>query len=170
MIRGWLRRNKDGSHTLVAPARGQEPARKETREPLPDPHPDVVPDDQLGPGLTTDRDCECLNEHKENGQQKCYLVLTAEERAKGFVRPLRRSYTHLQCGGSTRMGSALCETYARDPSFYGGTFCARCGKHFQLKTYAVWQGVTTKIKQMPDRTEGYGYAFVWDEDGEGVGS
>lgn len=31
---------------------------------------------------------------KANGQQEGYVVLSAEERAKGFVKPLRRSYLH----------------------------------------------------------------------------
>jgi hypothetical protein len=35
---------------------------------------------------------------KPNGQQKGYVVLSAEERAKGFVRPVRRSYIHSKCG------------------------------------------------------------------------
>lgn len=30
-------------------------------------------------------------------QAKVYLVLSEEERAKGFVRPLRRSYVHVGC-------------------------------------------------------------------------
>lgn len=32
---------------------------------------------------------------KPNGQQVDYLVLTDEERAKGFVEPVRRSYVHV---------------------------------------------------------------------------
>ncbi len=32
---------------------------------------------------------------KANGQQQDYVVLTPEERAKGFVRPVRRSYQHV---------------------------------------------------------------------------
>ena len=31
---------------------------------------------------------------KGNGQQKGYVVLSAEERARGFVRPVRRTYVH----------------------------------------------------------------------------
>lgn len=34
-------------------------------------------------------------ELKPNGQQKDYVVLSAEERSKGFVRPVRRSYRHV---------------------------------------------------------------------------
>lgn len=34
-------------------------------------------------------------ELKASGQQKGYVVLSAEERAKGFVRPVRLSYQHV---------------------------------------------------------------------------
>lgn len=67
-----------------------------------------------------------------DGQQKGYVVLSAEERAKGFVRPVRQSYIHKPCGVVTHMGLALAETYARDPEFYSGTFCCGCGKHFPV--------------------------------------
>ena len=82
--------------------------------------------------LTTDRNDPDLYVKESNGQNKKYLVLSEEERAKGFVRPVYRKYVHLKCGGATSMGLALCETYARDPSFYGATFCAICGSHFPL--------------------------------------
>lgn len=72
---------------------------------------------------------------RENGQQRGYVVLTAAERAKGFVKPVRRSYVHRTCGGQTSMGNALAETYARDPSFYSGTFCVGCGSHFPLDQF-----------------------------------
>lgn len=76
----------------------------------------------------TDDHCEL----KENGQQKGYVVLSEEERAKGFVRPVRSTYFHSKCGGTTTMGRALAETYARDPAFYSGTFCCNCGNHFPV--------------------------------------
>jgi hypothetical protein len=72
-------------------------------------------------------------EHLEllsNGQQKGYVVLSDAERARGFVRPVRRTYVHEKCGVATTMGTALAETYARDPKFYSGTFCCGCGTHF----------------------------------------
>jgi hypothetical protein len=76
------------------------------------------------------------DDHREidptTGMQKAYVVLSAEERAKGFVRPVRRSYKHLKCGGVTTMGFALAETYARAPGFYSGTFCATCRDHFAV--------------------------------------
>ena len=90
-------------------------------------------------------------EHRElkpNGQQRDYVVLSAEERAKGFVRPVRRTYVHEKCGVATTMAQSIAETYARDPSFYSGTLCVGCGKHFPV---------------------GEDGDFVWD-DGSKVGS
>jgi len=78
-------------------------------------------------------------ELKENGQQKGYVVLCPEERAKGYVRPYRERYKHIKCGTVTQMGPAIAETYARDPKFYSGTFCVGCGKHFPLSEF-VWDG------------------------------
>ncbi len=131
-------------------------------------------------------------------QHEVYLVLSEEERAKGFVRPLRRAYRHVGiagpqnalreltasehdrfdrfgyvryeeypegssalgrfwtqqdldkigagCGSVSTMGLALCETYARQPHFYGATYCVSCSMHLPVDE------------------------FVWDEDGERVGS
>jgi hypothetical protein len=74
------------------------------------------------------------------GQHRDYWVLSASERAKGFVRPVRRSYRHLTCGSVTTMGTALAETYARDPKFYGATFCCACGSHLPVGEHGefVW--------------------------------
>lgn len=84
---------------------------------------------------------------KENGQQQGYVVLSAEERAKGFVRPVRRSYVHLKCGVVTTMGQSLAETYAREPGFYSGTFCCGCRSHFPVGEAGefVWDGTTEKV-------------------------
>jgi len=71
-------------------------------------------------------------ELKPNGQQKDYVVLSAAERARGFVRPVRRTYVHQKCGVATTMGQSIAETYARDPHFYSGTFCVGCGSHFPV--------------------------------------
>lgn len=89
-------------------------------------------------------------DHRElqpNGQQKGYMVLSAEERAKGFVRPVRQAYVHDKCGGVTTMGLALAETYARDPSFYSGTFCAVCRSHFPVGADGefTWDGTSEKV-------------------------
>ena len=83
-------------------------------------------------GTTSDPNDPCIQETTPDGQQACYLVLSDEERAKGFVRPVRTSYVHLPCGTVTTMGLAIAETYARDPRFYGGTFCVACRDHFPV--------------------------------------
>lgn len=76
------------------------------------------------------------SDHREidpkTGMQKAYIVLSAEERAKGFVRPVRRSYIHLKCRDMTTMGQSIAETYARQPDFYSGTFCVNCKSHFPV--------------------------------------
>jgi hypothetical protein len=83
-------------------------------------------------GVTTDPSDPRLTHGPENEpheQADTYLVLSDEERAKGFVQPLRLSYWHTTCGKITTMGKAIAETYARDPSFYGATYCAHCRMH-----------------------------------------
>lgn len=144
--------------------------------------------------LTTDPESPCLKEVKEDGQNECYLVLSEEEIAKGFVRPVRRTYRHVGipgpkfdlreltteeherfdqfkyvkfekypedaknglgrywtqeqldsigkgCGQTTTMGQSIAETYARNPSFYGSTFCCGCGKHLRVGEHGefVWE-------------------------------
>lgn len=106
--------------------------------------------------LTTDPSDPRLDRGADSGpgpQNEAYLVLSEEERAKGFVRPVRRAYVHQRgtedrraCGTVTRMSLALCETYARDPKFYGATHCVGCQMHLPVDQ------------------------FDWDEDGEVVGS
>lgn len=90
--------------------------------------------------VTDDRDDPRLSNIEPGGQQEAYLVLSDDERAKGFVRPLRHSYIHEKCGTVTTMGGAIAETYAREPSFYGGTFCVGCGDHFPVGEHGefVW--------------------------------
>lgn len=79
-------------------------------------------------------------------QAEVYLVLSDEELAKGFVRPYRDTYRHTKCGLETRMGQKLSETYARDPKFYGATYCVGCLAHFPVSE------------------------FTWTADGQVVGS
>ena len=87
-------------------------------------------------------------DHREidskTGQQKGYLVLTAQERAKGFVRPVRDKYVHLTCGAVTKMACDIAETYARQPDFYTGTFCIACRKHLPLNEF-VWDGTNERV-------------------------
>ena len=131
------------------------------------------------------------------GLQKGYVVLSAEERAKGFVAPVRRTYLHAGlrptgktrpltpdeqkryadmdyvlyeeyadkdssaagrfwtqaqlnsgCHHTTTMNLALAETYARDPKFYGATFCSVCKNHYPVDEF-VWQGTDQRVGSMP---------------------
>lgn len=141
--------------------------------------------------LTTDPTDPRLERDQQNptGQHGTYLILSEDERAKGFVRPVRDSYRHVgqtpknplrdltpdeherydqygyvkfeaypesessvvgrfwtteqlrgsACGTVTTMGRALAETYARDPHFYGATFCVHCNRHLPVAEF-VWDG------------------------------
>jgi hypothetical protein len=53
------------------------------------------------------------------------------------------------CRTVTTMGQAIAETYAREPRFYGGTFCCGCGTHLPV---------------------GESGEFVWEPDGSRVGT
>jgi hypothetical protein len=144
--------------------------------------------------LTTDRNDPRLThgvDAEPVPQADAYLVLSEEERAKGFVRPVRYSYRHvgdrpkhptrdltpeederfngvvddrepwvafepypegsasigrfwtakalatMGCGQVTTMAAGLAETYAREPRFYGATYCATCRKHLPIAEF-VW--------------------------------
>lgn len=67
-----------------------------------------------------------------DGQKKDHWVLPSEQRALGFVRPVRRSYIHSKCRVKTSMPLAIAETYARQPDYYGRTFCCGCGNYFPV--------------------------------------
>lgn len=112
-------------------------------------------DDPDDPRLTHGADSEPVP------QAEVYLVLSAAERAKGFVRPVRRVYIHVGpgghevdpedpakhgrtgagCGRATTMSVELAETYARDPKFYGATYCVGCHKHLRIAEF-VWEDGT----------------------------
>ncbi len=149
----------------------------------------------LTPGLTADpADPEVVRATDHRGdleptpQHKKYLVLSEEERAKGYIRPVRRSYVHVGppaptyptraltaeeearyegmyvlfepypegahgsaigrywkqdqldaagkgCRTRTTMSDAIAETYARNPGFYGFTYCVGCGKHLPVADF-----------------------------------
>lgn len=111
---------------------------------------DVHPDLRQPPRTTLTDGRQIYPEHRNlrpDGMQNDYVVLAEEERAKGFVRPVRRYYVHLKCGGVTTMGQTLAETYARDPKFYSGTFCCHCAAHFPVgeKGEFVWPGTDERV-------------------------
>ena len=100
-------------------------------------------------GLTADPNDPCLGHGADEipvPQQQVYLILSEEERKKGFVRPYRNKYLHSVCGAETVMGRELSETYARNPGFYGATYCVYCRKHRPVSE------------------------FTWSLDGKAVGS
>lgn len=90
--------------------------------------------DRVEPGMTTDPNDPRLRQPNEGDQRQhaVHLVLSQEERAKGYVRPLRTRYCHDTCGGVTRMPVPIAETYARQPDYYGRTFCTTCGDYFPV--------------------------------------
>jgi hypothetical protein len=86
---------------------------------------------------------------KSTKQHADHWVLPPEDRAKGFVRPLRASYKHEKCGTVTNMPKPIAETYARQPGYYGSTFCACCACYLPV---------------------GLNGEFVWLDDGKKVGA
>ena len=64
-----------------------------------------------------------------------------------------RFWTHAQldalggCGTTTKMGRALSETYAREPSYYGSTFCHTCDDHLPVGEGGefVWEGTDERV-------------------------
>ncbi len=107
--------------------------------------------------LTTDPEDSRLDEvDPTTGLAKAYIVLTEEERAKGFVRPLRKTYVHRftydgspvpgvitpimaedlgGCGAATTMATAIAETFASDPDYYYATYCSGCRTHLSVKEF-----------------------------------
>lgn len=77
-------------------------------------------------------------------QQDAYLILPESERKKGFIRPYRDRYVHNLCGTETIMGRELSETYARNPKFYGATYCVRCQMHRPLSEF-MWSADNTIV-------------------------
>ncbi len=150
-------------------------------------------------GITSDRGDSGINKPGPDGMNESYLVLSEDERAKGFVRPVRRSYVHVGiagpqhplldltpkqrerydgrgyvkfeaypegsnaigrywtqkdldqvgkgCGTLTTMGQAIAETYAREPHFYGATFCCGCHTHLPVGKDGefVWDGTNVRV-------------------------
>jgi hypothetical protein len=150
--------------------------------------------------LTTDPNDPALGrgvDAQPREQNEKYLVLSEEERRRGFVRPVRRSYTHVGpapskyplrdltddeqaryaqfnyvkfeaypeseapvtgrywtqaeldkigkgCGTVTTMAQDIAETYARDPKFYGSTYCMACRRHLLVAEF-VWEHTDIRL-------------------------
>lgn len=111
----------------------------------------TTPPERFDPnGITSDpRDPRLTRGVNEQpvAQSEVYLVLPEEAREEEeYVRPLRTSYKHSTCGGTTTMAKPIAQTYARNPKFYGATYCCTCRMHLPVGE------------------------FVWSDDGETVGS
>jgi hypothetical protein len=123
----------------------QRAERNEMANEVPQNIPTSVP--SLTRGLTTDPSDPRLThgvDAEPVGQAAAYLVLSEEEIAKGFVRPVRRSYMHRNCGVVTTMNLRIAETYARNPKFYGATYCTGCNQHLPVEQF-VWDGTNEVV-------------------------
>lgn len=86
-------------------------------------------------------------ERLPDGQHVDHWILSDEERAKGFVRPVRRAYIHTKCGVVTTMPLKIAETYAARPGFYGSTFCCGCSEYYPVGEFGhfYWEGTDEKV-------------------------
>lgn len=82
-------------------------------------------------------------EKRDDGQYERHPTTDDGE----FVQPVRSSYVHDECDGTTTMGTKLAESFARDPHQYGKTFCAVCGDYFSLDEF-VWHGTDQRLDQV----------------------
>lgn len=116
----------------------EEGAMSEHIQPNPERFRKIV-DDHLPPKTMLADGSPVTDDHREidpyTGMQKAYVVLSEDERSKGFVRPVRTSYVHDKCGVVTTMGRRIAETYARDPEFYSATYCVGCKDHFPVEEF-----------------------------------
>lgn len=86
--------------------------------------------------------CGKPKENQEPGEDWVCCMPTHDGECIGFG----RKQDMRGCGTVTTMGRALSETYARDPTFYGATFCVACNRHLPVGE------------------------FVWTADGQRIGS
>lgn len=182
---GWAGKARFHVALVIEPIPELKPA------PEPDPNrPGVVATDGIDPDYAGGGAPKGIN--PATGQHESYWTLSEEERAKGFIRPVRRGYRHVGkqptyetrpltedeqrdnagrdyvayekhpedssivgrfwtqarldsgCGASTTMALAIAETFARDLSFYGSTFCTQCGDHFPVDEFA-WDGTDERV-------------------------
>ena len=91
------------------------------------------------------------NEKLPDGQAKSHWVLPVDEIALGFTRPLRSSYIHDVCGAATYVPLSVAKTYARDPHFYGRTFCARCRNYYPVGEDGEFHWLDSEGNTLPDK-------------------
>lgn len=84
----------------------------------------------------------CVGEPDHSGPCTGWSPVTQEKLDR-----LRRTGFLGGCGAATTMNQAIAETYARDPKFYGATFCCGCRTHLPVGPYGefVWDGTDEKV-------------------------
>lgn len=140
---------------------------------------------------TSDRNDPGLSKIRPDGQQEAYYVLPEEERAKGYVRPLRLTYTHVGLARPANLRPLTEEEAERYPQYdwfepYGDDRSPVRGRFYRETDFKGCGAATT---MGPTIAETYARApktyggtfcvhcrnhfpveqFVW-EDGERVGS
>lgn len=48
------------------------------------------------------------------------------------------------CGTVTTIAQSIAETYARQPGYYGSTFCCHCNTHLPVDEF-VWDGTSERV-------------------------
>lgn len=82
-------------------------------------------------------------DRREDGQFERHPTTDEGE----FVQPVRSRYDHVDgCGRTTRMGSDLAESFARDPGQYGKTFCSSCSDYYPLDEF-TWTGTDIRLDE-----------------------
>lgn len=59
-------------------------------------------------------------------------------------RPLRDTYRHRACGASTTITHAEAQIFARFPTFFDVTYCARCRANLPVREF-VWSGTLIPV-------------------------
>jgi len=79
-------------------------------------------------------------EEHERYDQFSYVAFEPYPPEKGIGRYWTEAQLNSGCGETTSMARAIAETYAVDPKFYGGTYCAHCKGHFPVGEHGefVW--------------------------------
>lgn len=69
-----------------------------------------------------------------------YVLFETYPPEKGLGRFWTQAQLNSGCGNVTTMGQAIAETYAANPTFYGGTMCVHCHNHFPVGEHGefVW--------------------------------
>lgn len=70
-------------------------------------------------------------ERRDDGQFENHPTIDEGE----FEQEVRERYIHEACGGETVMKRHIAESVARDPEYYGSTFCSKCGDYYPVEEF-----------------------------------